>query len=175
MGGNSTVKSAENIFLGGTGFNLFKGIKAARKAPSGEKGFALFGALDPIIAGPQMKNIDAETKAKQDQLDNDLVQTRISAANQSIQMNNKLISTLGLASAQVGARGISGASPSFKAIQEGSIQKGHEEGRFIAGTESLQEQKLRAKSEEVTREARAKKMQSMLGIAKMVGTVFAML
>lgn len=175
MGGNATVKKAESIFLGGTGFNLVKGIGAAAKAPAGDKITALFGKLDPIISGPEMENIDTETKLKQEQIQNDLVQTRISAANQSIQMNNKLISTLGLASAQVGARGISGASSSFKAIQEGSIQKGLAEGRFITTTQSLKEQKLKAESEETDREAHAKKMQSILGAAKMVGTIFSFL
>ncbi len=141
---------------------------------TGKESGGLFGFIPGLFTNVQTTNIDAETKIKQEQIENDLVQTRISAANKSINMNNKLISTLGLASAQVGARGISAASPSFKAIQEGSIQKGLEEGRFISTTESLQEQKLKAKSEEVTREAQAKKMSSLLAAGKMVATVFAM-
>jgi len=166
-------KSGSNAALVDPMFNLGKTVKGVT---SGKTSFMdALGDLDPIILGPEMANIDAANAAKQAQIQNDLVQTRISASNKSIQLNNQLIQTLGLATVQASSRGISEGSPAFKAVNEESIQTGLTQGRFDSLTESLQEQKLQAESEEATREAEAQKYGAVFDVAKMVGTVFAML
>lgn len=102
-------------------------------------GLALAGA-SKVAAGAS--NIQGR-EAKVGQLRLQQTQERMAAENASIQRNKQLESVLSNAQAQASARGISGASGSFKSVQEKSIQRGITADRISDLNLSLKETKLR--------------------------------
>ncbi len=110
----------------------------------------------------QIENIGAGEKAQVGQIQDEQLQQRMAAEEQSIQRNKQLEKVLGAANAQSAARGISAASGSFKAVQEQSIQTGITADRVSDLNLELKENRLRTQIDSVHKKAQADRFNSLL-------------
>lgn len=110
----------------------------------------------------QSKAAEQETTALREQQ----VQSRMQAEQQSINTNKQLEDTLSNAQAQSAARGISEASPSFRAVQEKSIQSGINADRVNDLNLSIKENQLRQEIDATQARTLASQFGSLLDFGK---------
>ncbi|MHA1447889.1 MAG: hypothetical protein ACTSP4_00515 [Candidatus Hodarchaeales archaeon] len=115
-----------------------------------------------------------QSQAQKAQIKNQLVQSRIAASQKSVNTNKKLISTLGLAEAQVASRGISFASGSFKSINDESIQNATEQDNFIKLNQEFVGRQASGEMQQVLLQRDASSFNAVLSAGKVASSVFAL-
>lgn len=110
----------------------------------------------------QLQNISKGEASQESQIRTQMSQQRAAASEQSIQRNKQLEKVLATSVAQSGARGISTASGSFKAVNEDSIQTGITADRISDFNLSAKETSLRSDINQVHLKAQAARFNSLL-------------